>query len=85
MITQDIQGKLWHRGTKIGLIYSVIAFIIFGVTMTQAPAGPYAWLANFGPLLILVPLAAASHAYVAGQRSRLNSGSQKKEADGNSE
>jgi hypothetical protein len=72
MLTQDIDGKLWHRGTKLGLIYAVIAFIVFGVTMTQDPEGPLAWLSNFGPLLILAPLAAASHAYVAGRRDQLS-------------
>lgn len=82
MITQDINGRWWHRGTRLGVVYSVVAFLIFGVTLTQDPDGPYAWLANFGPLLILVPLAAASHAFVAGQRDRLATDSRRGEGRG---
>ena len=73
MITPDEKGNIWHRGTKLGLIYSLVAFIVFGVTMTQDPNGPYAWLANFGPILILVPTAAASQAYVAGRKDQSKS------------
>lgn len=68
MITPDIHGRLWHPGTRLGLICSAIAFVVFGVTMTQDPDGPYAWLANFGPVLVLVPVAATTHAYRSGQR-----------------
>ena len=79
MITQDVNGRFWHRGTKLGLAYAVLAFVIFGVTMTQDPDGPLAWLSNLGPLLILVPLAAASHGYVAGQRDQEHNSPEEKQ------
>lgn len=81
MLRQDINGKLWHRGTKLGVIYAVVTFIIFGITMTQEPDGPYAWLSNFGPLLILMPLAAASHAYSAGQIDQSQKDAQQKPSE----
>ena len=72
MMTPDINGKLWHRGTKIGAISSCITFLVFGLTMTQDPDGPLAWLSNLGPIMILMPMAAASHAYAWGQRDQSN-------------
>lgn len=73
MIATDRKGRLWHRGTKLGLIYSVITLIVFGVTMTQDPDGPLAWLSSFGPLVILIPLASATQAYAWGQRDQFES------------
>ena len=72
MMTPDINGKLWHRGTKLGAIYSCITFLVFGLTMTQDTDGPLAWLSNLGPLMILAPMAAATHAYAWGQRDQSN-------------
>lgn len=69
MIRQDLDGNLWNKGTKIGLAYMVITVIVFGVTTTQDPNGQLAWLEKFSFLIWLAPLAAASHAYVAGQLS----------------
>ena len=40
--------------------------------MTQDPEGPFAWLSNFGLMIILAPMAAASHAYAWGQRDQMN-------------
>ena len=68
MMTPDEDGKIWHRGTKIGFIYSLIALAIVGLTTTQDPAGSLAWLERFAFLVILSPLAAASQAYVAGKK-----------------
>ncbi len=72
MISKDNEGKLWHRGTKLGFIYSVISLIFFGVTMTQEPDGDLAWLRNFGPLIVIIPIAAATRAYAAGQQDQQN-------------
>jgi hypothetical protein len=71
MIRPDVNGKLWHKGTKLGVIYSLIVAVIFGVTTTQDPDGSLLWLEKFSFLLYLAPFAAASHGYFAGQASIL--------------
>ena len=71
MLTPDEHGKYWHRGTKIGLIYALTAFLLFVVTMTEDNSdGPLYWLPKIGLFFVLLPLAAASHAYSAGKRDR---------------
>ena len=70
MLTQDNAGRFWHRGTKIGLVYATIAFVWFGVTTTQEPGGPHAWLSNLGVFVVVFPFAAASHAYAIAERQR---------------
>jgi len=72
MITPDEAGKFWHRGTRLGLIYTVITSVILGVTTSQDPGSSLAWLEKFSFLAALAPLAAASQAYVAGRRDMIN-------------
>ena len=78
MLTPDENRKFWHRGTKIGAVYGIIALLITGVTSTQDPSGSLAWLSrdwfrHFGVVVSLLPLAAASQAYVAGRKDASNS------------
>jgi len=68
MFTPDENRRLWHRGTKIGVIYGLISFVILGVTTSQDPEGSLAWLSRFSSLVILLPIGAASQAYVAGRK-----------------
>jgi hypothetical protein len=73
MLTPDENRRFWHRGTKIGVIYGLIALVILGITTTQDPEGPLGWLSHkwferFGLIASLLPLAAASQAYVAGRK-----------------
>jgi len=71
MFTPDSVGRFWHRGTKIGLVYTLIAFVWFGVTMTQDPDGPYGWLETWAILVALLPIAAASHGYAIAERAQI--------------
>ena len=68
MVTPDKTGKVWHRGTKLGLVYAVITFLVLGLTTSQDPEGTLAWLQKFSFLVVIAPLAAASQAYVLGLR-----------------
>ena len=71
MVSQDSAGRIWHRGTQIGIIYMCVAIVWLGVTMTQDPDGPYSWLSKFGFSVVLLPLAAASHGYAIADRERV--------------
>ncbi len=55
MVTPDKTGEIWHRGTKLGLIYAVITFLVLGLTTTQDPAGTLAWLQRFSFLVVIAP------------------------------
>ena len=67
MITES-EGRIFHPGTRIGIAYAIVAFIFLGVTMTQDPSGPLAWMSKFGILAALAPIAAGSQAYARGRR-----------------
>lgn len=78
MLTPDENRRFWHRGTRIGIIYGLIALVILGITTTQDPQGSLAWLSHkwferFGLIASLLPLAAASQAYVAGRKDAAQS------------
>ncbi len=72
MVTPNEAGKFWNRGTRLGLIYAVIAAIIFQMTTDHPPEGPLVWLKKFSYLVFMIPFAAASHAYFAGVRDTIN-------------
>jgi hypothetical protein len=67
MLTRDETQGFWHPGTKLGIIYALLSLVVLGLTRDPAPA--VAWLEQFSIVLVLLPLAAASHAYVAGKRA----------------
>ena len=82
MLTPDENRRFWHRGTKIGVTYGLIALVILGVTTTQDPEGSLSWMSNkwferFGLIASLLPLAAASQAYVAGRKDASKSNSER--------
>jgi len=69
MLTKDDGGKFWHRGTKIGMVYATIALLLFIVTMTEDKTDrPLYWLPKLGLFFVILPLSAASQAYVSGDR-----------------
>jgi hypothetical protein len=44
MFWQDVEGKFWHRGTKLGLIYMLIA-VLASLALTVEPTdAAYEWL-----------------------------------------
>lgn len=70
MITRTDDGRTWHRGTKIGFTYAVamaILLALFGAIGDDAPPA-LVWLKKFDAIIVMVPVAAASQAYVAGLR-----------------
>lgn len=76
MLTPDSSGKLWNAGTKLGILYGIVAGILyagldFALHNSEAPER---WLPLIAGFLILTPVAAASHAYSVGQRNQINDG-----------
>lgn len=70
MITRTDDGRTWHRGTRIGFAYAVAMAILlafFGAIGDDAPPA-LVWLKKLDGIIVLVPIAAASQAYVAGLR-----------------
>ncbi|MCA9125469.1 MAG: hypothetical protein KDB22_00225 [Planctomycetales bacterium] len=72
MLTPDADGRVWNAGLKIGIIYGVIAGILYAVLdyALHNMDAPERWLPLIAGFLILAPVAAASHAYSVGQRSQ---------------
>ena len=69
MLTPDDQGRVWHPGTKLGILYSIalaVFLLLTGVIPQEVPA--LQWLEKLQALAIFAPMAAASHAYVLGRR-----------------
>lgn len=73
MLTRDINGKYWHRGTQLGVLYMLVALLCMVLTIEPNDTFPawlqHWWLRAFASLWPLFPLVAASHAYVVGQRN----------------
>ena len=69
MMTPDETGRVWHRGTKLGVYYAIamaVALLVFGVVPQEVPA--LSWLEKFQFIILLAPVAAASKAYMLGRR-----------------
>lgn len=72
MLTPDSSGRFWNAGLKIGIVYGVIAGILYAALdyALHNTETPERWLPMIAGFLILAPVAAASHAYSVGQRSQ---------------
>ncbi len=73
MLTQDVYGRFWNPGLRLGIVYGIIAGVLYAVldyTLHNSET-PERWLPMIAGFLILAPIAAASHAYAVGQRSQI--------------
>ena len=76
MMTPDDSGRLWHRGTWLGLYYAIamaVVLLITGIVPKEIPT--LSWLEKLQFLVLLAPIAAASKAYVIGRRDARSSAS----------
>lgn len=81
MLTPDINGRYWNRGTKIGLLFSAIAMVVFAALdyLIHTSEVPDYWLPRIGTWLMILPLPSASYAYACGQRDKIHmSGTEKR-------
>lgn len=69
MMTPDDQGQFWHPGTKIGVVYAIAMAVVILLTAVVPKDVPSLWwLEKLQFVVLLTPIAAASHAYVVGLR-----------------
>lgn len=69
MMTPDESGQFWHRGTKLGLYYTIamaVVLLITGIVPKDVPS--LGWLEKLQFVVLLAPIAAASKAYVLGRQ-----------------
>ena len=70
MFTPDESGKIWHRGTRIGLCYAVVLVIVLALLGSIDDETPkLKWLKKFDFVAFFIPIAAGSQSYVAGKRA----------------
>lgn len=66
MSNTDHLKSPWNPGSKLAVIYFLIALVLQGLLMTQDPTGPLAWLEKLSILVPAVAGIAATHAYRKG-------------------